>query len=231
MPRRHDRRAYIDRPFLDDHLASERDRRNEPRGFGGYLRWFLEGFWAETPERVHVAGVWFGRPARVDVSGKPVEDIPTELVGGSQLGAPKQAEPFRQLIENSPRQVAGDAAEEHYIRPMRAALARLASRDGERPLMARFLYQVAYAQGDWESVAERWFPRHQDGHPPVRDGGDRIECVCWAPRRAFAEKALELLFRCYRSEPPTRYLDERPGWVTISESQRSAVVAGEKGVA
>lgn len=136
MPRRHDRRAYIDRPFLDDHLASERDRRAEPRGFGGYLRWFLEGFWAETPERVHVAGVWFGRPARVDAkTGEPVERIPVELVGGSQLGAPRQAEPFRQLIENSPRQVAGDATDEHYVRPVRAALERLHSRtDGDGPL-------------------------------------------------------------------------------------------------
>jgi hypothetical protein len=82
MPRRHDRRTYVDRPFLDDHLASERDRRAEPRGFGGYLRWFLEGFWAETHERVHVAGVWFGRPPRVDGQGRPVEVTPASSSAG-----------------------------------------------------------------------------------------------------------------------------------------------------
>lgn len=215
MPRRSerpDRRAYRDAPYLDEHSRSRRDLAAEPRGFAGLLRWFLEGFAAETPERIHTAGVWFGRPPRVDVAGEPVEDIPTELVGGSALGAPKQAEPFRQLIENSARQVAGDGPDEHYVRPMRAALARLAGRDGDAAFMARFLRQVAYAQGDWESVGARWFP----DQPFVR--------------RPFAEQALHRLYTHYRPVPPVRYLDRPrpPGWVDLSEPQRRAVEAGEK---
>lgn len=226
MPRRPDRRAYRDAPYIDDKVASEARRQAAPRGFAGLLRWFLEGFWAETPERVHVEGVWFGRPPRLDAAGQAVEEIPSELVGGSQLGAPKQAEPFRQLIENSPRQTSDDGADEHYVRPMRAALSQLARRD-DGPLMARFLAQVAYAQGDWPSVAARWFPAYPIVHRP------------------FTEHALRRLYGSYRGDPPVRYIarpiqpvvDERPvrvigpGWVSMSESQRSAIEAGEKGVA
>lgn len=208
MSRRPDRRAYRDAPYLDEHAASERDRHLEPRGFAGLLRWFLEGFAAETPEAIHADGVWFGRPGH---------DIPDELVGGSQLGAPKQAEPMRQLLENSPRQTAGDGVDEHYVRPMRAALASLGRRGEDAPLMARFLQQVAYAQGDWPAVAGRWFPAYPVVH------------------RAFTEQALRRLHACYRADPPARYVAPRAvtavGWVSMSESQRTAIEAGEKGVA
>lgn len=221
VSRRPDQRALRESPYLIEHARSQRDRRAEPRGFAGLLRWFLEGFWAETPERVHTVGVWFGRPPRLDASGRPVEDVAAELVGGSQLGAPKQAEPFRQLLENSPRQIAGDGAEEHYVRPMRAALARLAGRrDGSAALMARYLLQVAYAQGDWESVATRWFPIHED----------EVACRCWLARRPFTHDALRRLYGAYSAEPPVRYLPG-PSWVDVSESQRHAIEAGERGAA
>jgi hypothetical protein len=198
-------------PYLDDHARSQRDRQEAPRGFAGLLGWFLEGFWAETPERVHTVGVWFGRPSRLDAQGVPVESIPTELVGGSALGAPKQAEPFRQLLENSPRQIAGDGDEEHYVRPMRAALARLAGRTEDAPFMARFLLQVAYAQGDWRSVADRWFP-----------------ATPWAGR-AFAEQALRRLHGTYQATPPVRYLPG-PSWVDKSQSQQAAETVVEVAV-
>jgi hypothetical protein len=247
---RHDRRAYRESPYLDDHARSQRQQAAEPRGFSGLLRWFLEGFWAETPEEMHAGGAWFGRPARTTADGQSAEDLAsydylsgetlstaTELTGGSQLGAPRQAEPFRQLLENSPRQTQGDGPDEHYVRPMRAALARLASRaDGDAAFMARYLLQVAYAQGDWSSVAERWFALHEDGH------ADR-PCVCWVPRRSFTEQALRRLHAAYRPQPPVRYLpastaarpapaDDGPGWLSISESQRAAAEADEiKGAA
>lgn len=213
MPRRPDRRAYRDAPFLDEHAASERRRRLEPRGFATLLAWFLAEFAAETPEAVHAAGVWFGRPGH---------DIPGELVGGSQLGAPKQAEPFRQLIENSPRQTAGDGADEHYVRPMRAALAALGRRGEDAPLMARYLNQVAYAQGDWRAVAARWFPAYPVVH------------------RAFTEQALRRLLTVYRPDPPARFESRvtsstktsgTTGWTSLSEAQRTAIEAGERGVA
>jgi len=257
MTRRPDRRAYRDAPFLDELAESERRRREEPRGFAGLLRWFLEGFWAETPEAVHATGAWFGRPARVDATGQPVEDLASyeppatpdadpvvishagDLTGGSQLGAPRQAEPFRQLLENSPRQTAGDGADEHYVRPMRAALIRLNGRE-EGALTARFLLQVAYAQGDWEAVAARWFPLHEFHQ-------DESPCRCFLVRRPFAEHALHRLFQVHRLEPPARPVPRSevtssptawwrptaggPGWVSMSDSQRAAIDAAEKGVA
>lgn len=201
-------RRARDLPHLDEHVASR--TRREPVGFAGLLAWFLEGFWAETPDKTHAAGVWFGRPPRVNAQGDAVEVLGPELVGGSVLGAPRQAEPFRQLLENSPRQTAGDGPDEHYVRPVRAALMSLAYQDGG-PFMARFLAQVAYAQGDWESVASRWFPLHED-HAP---------CVCPEARRPYAEQALQRLWRCYRADPPARRL-QRPSWVDKSESQRNA---------
>jgi len=234
MPRRPDARTLRDRPYLEPHLARQSDLAAQPRGFAGLLRWFLEGFWAETPETVHTAGVWFGRPphegadvAGYDPSSGLVVSDTTTLTGGSQLGAPKEAEPFRQLLENSPRQVAGDTTEEHYVRPMRAALERLHRRtDGDAPFMARFLYQVAYAQGDWRSVADRWFVT-----------------TPWVGR-AFAEHALRRLYPLYRPAPPSRVLEgprrermgpnqqaEGIGWVDLSESQRAAIEAGEARVA
>lgn len=222
---RSSRRAYIDAPYLDEHADSarrQRDALGPDPGFNRLLGWFLAGFAAETPEAVHAGGTWFGRPPRLDASGHPVEEIAShdpgtdavvsnaqELTGGSHLGSPRIAEPFRQFLENSPRQTAGDGIDEHYVRPMRAALDRMAGRGEHAPLMARFLLQVAYAQGDWSSVAARWFP---------------IYPMVW---RAFTADALRKLYRAYRSEPPLRYLDTSAAWVDLSESQRAAIVAGE----
>jgi hypothetical protein len=214
-----DRRALRESPYIGDHVASRSARNTEPRGFAGLLAWFLAGFWAETPERVHVAGVWFGPPtASADIAAHDpatgdVISSATDLTGGSQLGAPRQAGPMRQLLENAPAQVYDhDTPDAHYARPMRAALHRLAGRDSDATFMARFLVQVAYAAGDWQSVAHRWFP----AYPFVQ--------------RPFAEQALRRLFAQYRDEPPARLLPA-PGWTDLSESQRTAIVAGEKGVA
>ena len=211
-----DRRALRESPYLADHAASL--ERRDPSGFAGYLHWFLEGFAAETPEAIHTTGVWAGRPAKMrqvtDVNGKrvmvPVEVIPPELTGGSVLGAPRQSEPFRQLLENSPFQtVDHDTPDERYVRPRRAALARLGTRsDGDAPFMARYLLAVAYSQGDWPAVTQRWFPLT----PYVG--------------RAFTEQALKRLHGTYREAPPVRYI-AKVGWTSLSESQRNAIVEGE----
>lgn len=211
MKRDVEARLRRDAPYLDDYARSVRDQRRPVSGFASLLRWFTDGFAAETPERMHVRGVWFGRP---DDALDPV------LGGGSQLGAPKQAEPFRQLLENAPTQVVTRDGDERYARPMRAALARLArNRDGDAPFMARYLTQVGYAQGDWQAVADRWFAT--------------TPFVAFS----FTQHALERLHRCYRAEPPNRYLPsperrtsvDGPGWVSMSESQRHAIEAGEQG--
>ncbi len=226
MSRRPDARTLRDQPYLGDHVASQ--RRRPPRTFDALLAWLVEGYNAETPMAHHAGDLWVGRPPRVEerfVDGRrrlvQVEDIPSDLVGGSELGSPKDAEPFRQLLENSPRQVAGDGLEEHFVRPMRAALAKLSGRhdcyvdeDGKRdrrkcparPLMAHFLTEIAIAQGDWRSVAERW-------------DYDR------ATAEIVATSALRELARLYRKAPSTT---DAIGWVDMSESARQAVIDGER---
>lgn len=213
-------RTLRDQPFIGDHVASK--RRRPPRSFDELLAWFVAGVQDETPERVHASGLWVGRPPRkVErwVEGKRVwvnaDNTPTELIGGSELGSPKDAEPFRQFIENSPRQVAGEGLDEHYVRPLRAALAKMAGRHtctvlerraqdhscGESPLMARFLYQVGIAGGDWRAVAERWTP---NAIPPDI-------------ARVYTETALRRLAHVHRTAPET--------WIPtgqISDSQATA---------
>jgi hypothetical protein len=190
----------VDRPrrYL---VHDERARQvNTPdAGFRTLLNWFLAGFADETPERIHAAGVWaahtHGGPAEASSDDEVVE------AGGSRLGSPKFAEPFRKLLENRPDELAErDTLDEHYARPMRAALATLArSRDGDAPFMARFLSAVAYSQGDWQAVADRWFK------------------VTPYVGRAFTEQALRRLHKVYRAEPKPRYIRRE-----ISEAQSVA---------
>lgn len=220
-----DRRVRRDQPYLDQHLARSAELARRPRSFGELLNWFLEGFRAETPEAMHVDGVWASR-RRLDANARPADgDVAlyepqtgrvladgSALSGGSQLGSPRQAEPFRQLIENSPRQWTdeGGTVDPYFVRPMRAALARMAGNDsgGESAFMARFLLQVAFAGGDWQGVADRW------------------ELASYA-RVAYVETALRRLNRCWRPDPSVAI----PSWVDRSESQQAADVAGEEGVA
>lgn len=201
-----DRRIRRDQPYLGEHLASEADRRRPPRAFGELLTWFLEGFWAETPERMHTRGVW-STTRRLDAQARPTEDVKAAEQGGSVLGSPRFAEPFRQLIENSDRQWTDErgTVDPYYVRPMRAAIARMARPDGsDSAFMAHFLLQVAYAGGDWQSVADRW-----DLQVHVR--------------RAYIETALRRLRSCWRADPPLAL----PGWVDRSEAQRAAETGGE----
>jgi len=210
LSRQTQQRRYRDAEYLDEHAESRARRAHRPDSFAGLLAWFLAGFAAETPERLHAAGEWVGGPAN---ARRPSDaGITPELVGGSILGSPRVAEPFRQLLEEEPGQWTNErgTTEPYYLRPMRAALARLASkRDGDAPFMARFLAQVAYAQGDWGSVAGRWMP----GQP-------------WA-WRAFCEHSLRRLAAGYLDEPRPREWRPEPGWVSMSEAQRNAVLAAE----
>lgn len=205
-----DRRRERDQPYLEEHIASARPR--PPRTFGELLNWFLEGFRAETPERMHVHEVW-RTTRRLDSAGRPTEAVPSAEQGGSQLGSPRYAEPFRQLLENSDRQWTDEAGtvDPYYVRPMRAALARMAGHadDGQSAFMARFLLQVAFAGGDWQSVADRWALVPFAG-APSRAIGDH--------QRHWTETALRRLHRCWRPDPPIAGLT----WVDRSDAQRTA---------
>jgi hypothetical protein len=140
-----------DRPHRRAHEASVRAKAAVPRDL---LAWFLEGFRAELPERVHQQDVWRDRRT----AGDPDAYHP---VGGSLLGSPRIAEPFRQFIEDSPFAV--EVAEyegqadrtPHFRTPMRAAMARVAGRgpdDARYPFMARALYRTALRDGDWDGA-------------------------------------------------------------------------------
>ncbi len=190
-----------DQPYLGDNITSVSRKRKAPHTFPALLAWFTEGFEAEMPERIHGRGVWVGRPPRMSeqtIDGKrkwaPVEHIPPEWQGGSALGAPRENEPMRQFIENSPRQAAGDGLDEHYVRPIRAALSKLSGRHEcvtaerkahrcqARPLMAHYLFELGYTGGDWRYVADAW-----DLAPAIAE--------------TYTEAALRALWHLYREAP------------------------------
>jgi hypothetical protein len=149
------------------------------------LAWFLTGFRDELPDRLHTRGVWRDSVRRGDVDGYAP-------VGGSHLGSPRQADPFRAFIEDDP--FGTEAAEyeghkdvrNHYRTPMRAALARLAGRGGDMepyPFMSRALYRTACRDGDWDSACQSL---------------GIIEPV----RRFYIEAALHRLYDRFHEEPP-----------------------------
>lgn len=173
-----------DRPHRQAHDASVRAKAAPPRNL---LAWFLEAFRAELPERIHQHDVWRDRR-------KPGDPDAYRPVGGSVLGSPRDAEPFRQFIEDSPFAVelaeyeGHDDLRPHYARPMRAALARLAGRgrdDEPYPFMARALYRTALRDGDW-------------------DGACASLGIVGPVRRFYIESALHKLWTRYSVEPPTR---------------------------
>jgi hypothetical protein len=184
-----DRRLVREGPsrYLAPHLASKSRLQREPREVGELVTWFLAGWREETPEDIHGAGVWVARKSRVDVKGRPLEEIPAVHLGGSILGSPRFAELFRRLLDNSPMETEEADDGPSFVRPMRAAIRCLAGRDadGERPFMARFVVAVALVDGDW-----------------------RLVCDDWAIRREIAEvwtrEAFRRLYSCYRPDPPAR---------------------------
>lgn len=138
----------VDQPYIGDHIASKARRMAPPKNL---LGWFLDAFRAEMPDELHAGGVW----------REWVTEDHRHTGGGSLLGAPRYADPFRRFLEERP--TATEAAEyeghrdlsAHYIFPLRAALARLAGRGpdtAESPFMARCLYRTALRDGDWDAA-------------------------------------------------------------------------------
>ena len=131
--------------------ASRRDRM--PQSLEALLAWFAEGWTGELPEKLHTVEVWNGRQEyrTVERDGKRrVEAVWTdELVGGSALGSHADTSLFRRYMEGYAGQRDVDG---YYVRPMHAAVARVALRDH---WMARNLFAVAQAGFDWKGVADR----------------------------------------------------------------------------
>lgn len=161
-------RDRLERPHRDAHETSAR-RARMPKELGGLLRWFAAEWDSEVPERLHTVEVWHGRQEyrqvpvtdadgqqKLDADGQPVKrvetvwpDGPDGLVGGSGLGSHGLTDRFRRYMES----YAGERDEDgYYVRPMHAALARLARRDH---WMARNLFAVAQSGYDWQGVADR----------------------------------------------------------------------------
>lgn len=185
-----DRRELLATPYRDDHRRSVSRKAAPPKDL---LRWFLEGFRAEIPDRMHQRDVWRDRRTRGDS-----EDY--DPVGGSLLGTPRAAEPFRAYIEDtyateqaSITDAGVTAYVKAYARPMRDAIARVAGRGHETdpyPFMARALYRTALRDGDWDSAC---------GSLGV------IEPV----RRVYIQAALRHLWERYEDEPrPPAYKPE-----------------------
>ena len=133
-----DRRGALLSPHRRDFDASMDRRAGQgvmPKGLSGLLRWYSEGWDAEVPMALHKSDVW--------------RDHGTHAEGGSRLGSPAHADPFRRYMELMPSQTDEDG---WYALPMHAALARLA---GRWPLTARTLFAVAQGGYDWRGVAER----------------------------------------------------------------------------
>ena len=191
------RQTNDERRLEREHRASIARKMAQPKGLGQLLLWFLEGFRTEMPEAVHVAGVWRDY-VRLDEN--------RQAEGGSLLGSPRLADPFRAFIEGSPfatelSEYEGHQSregDEHYRMPMRAAIAHLNGRHlcnalerntaahicPENATFARLAYRIASRDGDWESAG--------------------LEFVQPSLVRFIVEAALVRLWQAYREAPPAR---------------------------
>jgi len=115
----------------------------QPKGLRDLLAWFLHEWALEVPDTVHTPGVWRDY-VRWDEDRK--------AVGGSLIGAPPLAEPFRRYIENSARELDDNG---YYVRPMHRAIAELAGRreDTEGAFRAQVLLYLAWSHGAIDKVA------------------------------------------------------------------------------
>jgi len=177
-----------DTPYAEDNARSKRAKMARPKDL---LGWYMTGFREEVPDRLHTRGVWRDAKRRGDIEGY-------DPVGGSVMGSPRVADPFRAFIEDDP--YGTEAAEyeghkdihNHYRTPMRAALQRLAGLghpDEPYPFMARALYRTALRDGDWDGACASL---------------GIIKPVRWP----YIHEALKTLYARYFEEPPKNYYQE-----------------------
>lgn len=136
--------ALRDEPYVTEHRSSVSrgmERGKQPRTLSGLLHWFIGRLREETPDKLHRSELW-----RDQVSAAEREHG-IHPVGGSHLGSLAYSGAFRALLEGSPSMTDADG---YYVFPVRSALSRIHRR---RPLMARFLFAIGMAEGDWQMVA------------------------------------------------------------------------------
>lgn len=176
-------RRTADQPYIGAHLASKAHKMQPPQNL---LAWFLDVFRAEMPDELHADGVW----------REHVTEDHRHTGGGSLLGAPRYADPFRRFLEDW--ETTTETAEyeghkdlaQHYVFPLRAALANLAGRgpaDAPYSFMARALYRTALRDGDW-------------------DGACASLGIIEPVRRVYIQVALKRLWERFEIEPPARSL-------------------------
>lgn len=191
-------------------LGRAGDRGREPRSLGEYLVWMGRLWREEMPDEIHTMRPFFGPPDRgrstlaaqtllcTNRSREHLEQghqsvcwrsiDPTELVGGSLLGSPDLGDAFRRLMENGPfetehAQLDGhDSLDEHFVRPLHAAIALLAHR---WPVTARWLASLAACDFDWQALGTRRGWTHEE-------------------TELYLEKACHLLWDRFREAPDDR---------------------------
>lgn len=172
---------YDDRPSARNYV-SRRD--GPPRGLHELLKWFRQRFTEEMPEDIHGAALWHDFVSRIEAKAGVQPD------GGSLLGTPAWDDGFRRLMENSPRELEvssfdgnkARAGDEHYARPMRAAIANVSGGEESRRKRAEFLLRVAASGFDWYQ-------------PAVKMGIPSFAAA------VYAEDALFVLYRTYSVVP------------------------------
>ncbi len=179
------RRLESRTPYAVEHSGSvsrSMAQGRKPRSLAEYLRWFADRWTAEMPTEIHSSGVWRDRVS----AGEARDGV--QAVGGSHLGSPRLNEAFRRLLENSPYETdhaiyeGNVVLEPHYVRPIHAAIARLAHK---RPLTARWLAALAASGFDWQPLVTRRGWSLEEGE-------------------LYLEGAAYLLFREFDTEPRDR---------------------------
>lgn len=136
--------ALRDQSYIVEHQESSArraERGKMPKTLTGLVRWFVPALSDELPERLHIHEPWRDQ---VTAHERQNGTYPT---GGSRLGSLAYAGSFRLMLEAGASITDEDG---YYLFPIRAALSRLYRR---KPLMARFLFSLGLAEGDWRSVA------------------------------------------------------------------------------
>lgn len=189
-----------ERSRISEAHARSKQPEKAPRGLYELLAWFRARFTEEVPDAIHGAALWRDYASRSEPRYRPQ--------GGSLLGTPADDDGFRRLLYNSPKELEvseydGHKAregDEHFARPMRAALFRVGplircERHGgtivnvkkecdndERSHRAAFLFRVAASGFDW------YAPSLSLGVPPHA-------------ARVYAEDALFVLWKTYDLVP------------------------------
>ena len=137
--------AMRDEPYTVEHrssVARGMERGKMPRTLAGLLHWYITRLREETPEKLHRSELWRDQVTAAE------REHGIQPVGGSHLGSLAYSGAFRALLECSPSALDEDG---FYRLPIRAALSRIERR---RPIMARFLFAIGMAEGDWRKVAD-----------------------------------------------------------------------------